>query len=481
MNELKFNGPDPGMEMGADESVEKTKTAQSVEYNLLHAEVMWSYIKTRMEFFLRQYGTKINAGNNGVIFRLDLFEICAADPGLRDMLKEKGIDTEALHQAGAAVKILKTYQPGLAARESKVQTRAHELVSAAQAREENVAAVPEVYMNLEFEVSDEGKEELEKLGCTMSDKNDLGLIVMDHIPGEDVATILYREALYGQKIIDDEGKEMVKLPTDLSAEDITRMPFEELQQLVATVYRFEEWAGAPMGGAVALEEMEQKKANAEKLFRAVESSLQKRGLTFHPNIAQRLRATSRIFRQNGLNYRDGHPRNIMLAGDYLIPTGAIDRVSPDVYVIDYGDSYLDEDDKSLMTDRLSHDLLGSISLLDRFTKNSGGGRKIYKTLEENRAVGRSAAQYEGQSLEQMLTTFVTTAQSKPDLNRVEAFELAILKKLDSGEETVESISSFLQDCLTKKTKAPYGKKEVSLLSTEALSKLSELARQLKDW
>lgn len=273
-------------------------------------EELAAYLDARLEECLERFGHRINEGNNGVIFGLDLKE---APRQTTEALDALGVDS----RKEQAVKILKIYQAGAGQHEYEMQQAAYEAVTSAENKD--LAQIPQAHLYRDLELTSETQEYLSQRAPRAALGKRVEMIVMDLVPGADLATILYREAL--QRLLPE------VYPT---IDDLRNMDWSEALSQIAGRLDFRD--PGKKGTTEAEQAFEQGKVamdNANKLL----THLKKSGFVLHPGILSKIKNTVDLLHNSGLAHRDLHERNIMISGDYEY---APDKPAPDVYLIDFG-------------------------------------------------------------------------------------------------------------------------------------------------
>jgi serine/threonine protein kinase len=252
-------------------------------------------LDAKFEYFLFSHIQKINEGNNGIIFRLDFTEVDV------DEFKEVKAYFERLGVAASdrpVVKILKIYRPGAGKKEFEMQRRAFNLVEE-NAAKGDLAQIPEPIFYRELNLTPTGKSFLKDKGMK-EDLDQAELLVMDYIPGIDLAVYMYRE--------------VVKLHPVLREyrDSVESLDFFVLQALVARALQFK----VPSKGATVLADraFEQDKVfneNEEMLYKYLEQ----KNFVFPPEITAQFKSTIQLFHRNKFFLRDSHHRNFMITED----------------------------------------------------------------------------------------------------------------------------------------------------------------------
>ncbi|QQS23293.1 hypothetical protein IPM19_01875 [bacterium] len=243
------------------------------------ASVEFEAIKKTIQEYLRREH-KINEGNNGVIFKIELDN------------PDEGGETKEF-----AGKLLKVGDYNSLHNEYLNQKQAYDILEQAIAEGADpaeYAKIPVPYFCDSFEADEGIKKHLEEEGVNIGDNN-FGLLLMDWVDGRDVATHLFKRAL--------ELKESRYLET------IQASNFNQLHQAVSLEFDF-----ARPGGKATREGdriFEQRKIEAENEKR-IYTFLKKKNYTFPKETVQRIKNTIDLLKANGLNMWDSHARNIMI-------------------------------------------------------------------------------------------------------------------------------------------------------------------------
>ncbi len=277
-------------------------------------EAVEKFIDASLEELCERYLSKFNEGNNGMILKMRVEDM---PPDLVDGLKKNGIELGDEKVA----KILKIYSGGKGRHEFEMQKKAHELVEA-QPDKEKYARIPKPYFYRDIAVGPEAQEKLKGMTDKGYGSDRVEMFMMDFVPGDDVATVLYKEvAKRHDKTVD-------------IAPRVDELGFPELQDRVFQALNFSVPGGKSRDAGAREFEMRKVFAeNAEKL----DAYLERRGFRIDPAVVAQMENTMNLFHRNGLAFRDGHQRNFMISGDYAAaPAGATKERPPQVYVIDFG-------------------------------------------------------------------------------------------------------------------------------------------------
>lgn len=247
---------------------------------------------------------KINEGNNGVIFevRTDLMET-----GLKKFLAEKGIEISE----NQVLKMLKIYRPGYGKREFEIQQAAYQALNAS----EDVAKIPRPIFFIDLQLDKATLDFLNNSGLHFPEGR-AELLLMDLVPGADLATLFYRQAL--------KEAQPENYP-DLDS--VSVLSFNTLQTELIETLGFKKPGGR--GSTESEKAFEARKVdneNAEKLF----DFLRKKGFLLPPSVLVKLEKTLRSLHNRGIFHRDLHERNIMISGDLN------DEETLEVYLLDFG-------------------------------------------------------------------------------------------------------------------------------------------------
>lgn len=245
---------------------------------------------------------RVNEGNNGVIFHLDLRDLPSQQ---LEELKRRGIELGEEQ----AVKILKVYFAGNGRREFDLQHRAYRMLKGM----EEVASIPRPILYRDIKLTSQGRKELKEQGIRAEERAEI--LIMEFVPGIDLATLLYREAL--------RRRYPELYPT---MEDVSTMDIKTLRREIASALGFEFPGGKGATEADRAYELRRvETANAKKLC----DFLRQKGFVLPPVIVERLDRTVRCLHEGGIIHRDLHERNIML-------THPSDLQRSGVYLVDFG-------------------------------------------------------------------------------------------------------------------------------------------------
>ena len=289
-----------------------------IEYTLLHSQ-------------------KANEGNKGVILEFDLSKISPED--LRLLLPA---DLELTPELLAA-KVLKIYSPGQMANEAKMQERAYELINDQAEEGLDYAQVPRVYYSGEINLANDELDNYLESSSVNTVGGKAGIMLMDYIQGEDLATYVYKYLIrHDSRFID------LRQRLD---EDGESFDFPSLERRVGGTLGYQD----PSSLSNPAEQLRVEAANSERLF----SALKKNGFTLDGQVIIQLQNTIKLLHDNNIWHNDLHRRNVMLSFD---DAGQI----KETYIIDFGSS-ADTQDK----DGLAYDF----DIVDSYRKFVEGERQ----------------------------------------------------------------------------------------------------------
>lgn len=286
---------------------------------------------------------KINEGQRGVIFALP-----------RDQINENSLLVEALKQLGlesdkdSVAKILKLFSYSKMEAEFAMHQKAQEIL--ASANNENpgkFAAVPTIYLRTQIAINSETLiEKLTRDGITLNSSNEIGVLMMEQIPGQTIADALYRRVLrehnksLDNPAVQDEIKNMERQGLYVGPQfDKVNIPENastlQLRSLVAKAMGFK----SPPVGADEAQISATYRENGNKMF----SFLRNQDVRIKSSVITRLNNSIRELNANGLYHNDAHEGNFMIVGDddAIFETrldGTKSTSEPDLYIIDFGES-----------------------------------------------------------------------------------------------------------------------------------------------
>lgn len=261
-----------------------------------------------LEKMVLEFAYKINEGENAIILRINTETV---PEEIISTLRKAGINLESEH----AIKLLKIYSAGTGRQEQMMQTRAQNIIGK---NKEKFALVPGTLLYKDIRLTPEARQQLRSLGLKITGSR-VEMIVMDFVNGEDVATILYKEAL------------VRKFPELYSSvEDLRALSFDRLESETVSALGFKRPGGKATNEGER--EFEKRKINMENV-RLLLHFLRTKNFVLDKSIVKRLRASVNILHANGLAHRDLHERNVMISGPYEAGSDTKDST---VVIIDFG-------------------------------------------------------------------------------------------------------------------------------------------------
>ena len=267
-------------------------------------------VDAQIERLLIQYGEKINEGNNGVIYLIEIPKEEEEREEFSAVLD--GLEVEDTNEK--VFKLLKFYRPGTAEKEYKMQKMAYETLQAANFDGE-IAQTPKVSMFRDLDLSQEAVDKLTSRGMAgLTEK--VEMIVMDFVPGEDLATLLYKEVVRTHP-------KLVHL-----ASKVDELSFDDLQEEVSLALNFKAPGGkARDEGERNFEAEKVANDNAKELMRY----LKRNKFNLDPTVGKQIKNVLKVLHDNGIAHRDCHSRNFMLSTQEINKEQVIT-----VHLIDFG-------------------------------------------------------------------------------------------------------------------------------------------------
>lgn len=250
----------------------------------------------------------VNSGHNGIILRFLESELPP------EIQKAVSFDRKENPEGSLKAKALKIYRRGDAHKEFAALRHARKIVAENERDSAPFAHVPKSHASYDLEISDNFQRFLNENGAALTDRW-VGVIVMDYIEGIDLATLLYREALFRTY---QEG--------DLYApEDLDHISFDDLHRLLGEKLHFAKPGGKSRDESERrYEEEKVNNENAERLF----AVLEEKKFVLPPAILAQVQNTIEAFHKNRLFHNDLHERQIILKDG--------DLEDPKTFIIDYG-------------------------------------------------------------------------------------------------------------------------------------------------
>lgn len=433
------------------------------------AEQIKRYLQVRIEYILLEHAKKIGEGHNGVVFKLNLQDVPA---NVLKELRENGIDLGSER----AIKILKVYEPGAGEHEFQMQQQAFEIAEKHK-DDPKFAKVPKPYFCMGMNVADETRDHLTR-SSEVKLRNDIEMIAMDLIPGEDFSRIISQALI--RQFPDDPPEDYRPKPNELP--EYTLLPKAQLDLQKTNVLLKE--VGILLGfykGATSKTKRNHPteqaanveaafNANYDRLFRYLQNNSDFR---VHPIVIEQIENLVREFHRNGLVWRDGHLRNFMVVGDISAPEDTPADQLPKVYLIDYGNSKVTPnkiDDDDYIAD-VGSAIVGwdpeaeqkkrypkDESVADHLKKFARPRNAAVSKLEEMRdsLLGRAVASHDWKGYRKSMETMIQQGEFDP----AKAFELTpnVPKKLSAlfaftydlaakDPKTAEALKGFLNKAI----------------------------------
>ncbi len=374
--------------------------------------------KEEFEFIIRSIQEvlhkehKANEGNNGVIFKI--------------RVKEHEGDQEVKEYAAKLLKVgdFKTLN-----NEYDNQRRAYEIIQEAieaGANEADFAKVPHPDFCQEIGADEDMKSHLVREGVRVSG-DDVGVMAMDWINGEDVATYLFKETL--------------RRKNSPYLETIKQNDFNHLLGAVGMELGYAQPGGkATREGDKIFETTKVAQENEGKLYKF----LKKDGYIFPKKTVEQISNTIDLLEKNGLAMWDSHARNVM-----------IDSNGENPYLIDFAPQArtIGEDAKSLDARALIRTLKTLTTTIEE-DDNAGEQIKLElfdKELNRMKSNERWFANYVAAFPDKDKFLNEARYQITAGITHVDDFIFAVLCKKEAGELTSDEVIEFFQTTKEKST------------------------------
>jgi hypothetical protein len=226
----------------------------------------------------------VNGGWNGLIFRMPE----------KLLAEQMGADFEG---TAKVIKTLKVYQAGAGKREYEMQKTAYDLVQNSPDAE-SMAQVPKPIWFHTIKVNDAMREELNRRGMSLTG-NEAEFIVMDYVPGTDLATLFYKWVIEHQ----DTSVHHPIRPRNPNSFDETQ---SAAAQILGCVEPLPDWMTP---GDIAVVSAAARRENREKLY----TLLKRTGFNLDPEIIEQIARTIRLLHANRIYHNDPHERNFMIS------------------------------------------------------------------------------------------------------------------------------------------------------------------------
>ena len=238
-------------------------------------------------WLLKTHRDVTNSGNKGIIFKFTREELPEV---LKEELEKSGITFDAV-----ATKVLKVFDPVAIRREYEMMIRASEIISG-QEDKEDLAHIRSPLILRNVSIDSETREFLATKGCHLM--NDVGVIIMDFIEGEDLATHIYKQALL--------------LSDNFTQEQLDQMSFDLIHFEVEKLIGF---SRPGRKGSTEGEKIYEEAIVQSKNFELLVKFLKRKGFVLDKKILDILKKTIEILHDNRLFHNDLHERNAMIGRD----------------------------------------------------------------------------------------------------------------------------------------------------------------------
>lgn len=346
-------------------------------------------INEQYETLIREHNP-VDSGKEGLIFRLQAEEV---NPDVKTALGS----TEQDFNDDSAVKVLKVFSPGAKAIEHEFtqQVRAYNILNAA--RKDSAVLLAKVPAPIDFRkihIEDDTRGLLNREGASLKG-NEVEVMMMDFVGGEDLQTIFYRWIV---KHAPKDKEYAVTANPD-------QADFQKLYQAVSGILEFQ--ALPPEHNAEADEEISRRR---EKVLHF----LKKTGFTLKQTIVDQIKNTRTVLQANRLYHNDEHERNFMVDGDQ-------------VYLIDFARATEKriEDESDFNVDKLLEQLTPEFEIKNKAERQSS----ILSQVE-------SIAKDEG-LLERYKTVYSSAMDGSPDFIRL------LKVRSEAATSTESSSNDFL--------------------------------------
>lgn len=301
-----------------NESFEQPNFTPSEQEKALETEAL----RRLLGEFIRS-ASKVNEGNNGVIFR-NVLEITKEDP------------EGQIERKDYAAKLLKIGNFDDLQSEYRNQKRAHEIIQEAIAGGQNpsdYALIPSVDYCEIIEVDNELADKLKSQGVAVRSEK-VGVMMMDWVDGEDLAAHLFKEVITREN---QRRASSGQAPVLLG----NQPEFNQLHGAVAQLLDFRIPGGK---GANAAERLAEKEKVEDQNEQRVYNFLKKDGYQLSAKVLAQMTNTINLLSEKGFVLWDNHLRNVM-----------IDTHTEQAYLIDFaprprtvGEDYRDSDPRAIV-------------------------------------------------------------------------------------------------------------------------------------
>ncbi len=401
-------------------AINKDKPADQL--NKKEPETEEKIIDALIEHMLLENAEKINEGNNGVIFLVTLDEI---DKNLLNYLKTttnyqaEQEDKQNNEAKEIAIKMLKIYSGGQGKREFEFQQKAFELIKAAEktAPHKKLAKVPRPYFYRELDISkNKALQEKIKASNINDYRKKIEVILMDFVPGKDLATFLYQEVLKRHP----ETRHLAQTDSQ-NKSALEEMDIGQLAEETARALKF----SYPAHNGPIIDDRVIRIFNENKglliNFLKKQYDHPENPFKLPEGILEKLQNTVQLFHSNGFKHNDLHERNILLGDD------------KEIYIIDFGAAL---DFKEMERDLKGTDEDARQAEITNILRDDRG---IFETLKKLSLSSKAEAeQHNNEKIEQALS--LTEALIEKAI--ITKKELSAIKRLKNIEKLLQYISEL---------------------------------------
>lgn len=396
--------------------------------------------------------SKINEGKEGIITMLSFKDM---PQPIREVLL--GEHKESFGEF--AMKIIKIYQAGKGKAEFEAQQAAYQaLVGHADA-----AQVPRPYLYRDVPVkSAEARRMLSSRYGYDEDTMNVEILVMDLIDGDDLGTLMLKEAIRRDK------HKLVNLK-----DRVDGMGVNDLMDRVGAALGYSQPGGK---GKTLAEKANERYQVFEENAGMLYKDLQKKGFKLPPDVRKKLKKALDILHEKGIYHRDLHERNVMIGKD------------GQVYIIDFGKARLRE--AGSRADSLDAiyktsgetELLRDESILDACSKLEGAGipealvglvdpERVSPAVKENLEHFRSRLEAAKAPLnEARLQGYLRqTLSVEPEASRMDTEAAILLLAANWDDDSKKVVQAFAEKRLRESGKG-----------TRQASVFSKILEELKD-
>ncbi len=317
------------------------------------------------------------------------------------------------------LKCLRFIQAGRASASLNFKKKAYETIKEAEAQDpgKQLAKVPLPYFYRESDISQNEALQRKVKGANVNSLNKrIEVILMDFIPGKDLATFLYQEVLkYHPKT-----KYLAQNKNKNGLTDLDEMNIEDLQMEVAQALEF---SLPPTNGLFVDDRVIRVfNENKERLINFLQNQ-RKNGFKMPKDIWIKLKNTIELFKQNGFEHNDLHERNIIIGRD------------EEIYIIDFGAA-------KTVNEKENELKMGTETDIERakIEQTLRQDRAILSTIEQlSRDIEQEAKNEDERKLAELINIIEQIIDKKPDVKQ----ELVKLKEINKADELLEEIDKIV--------------------------------------